>query len=91
MGSESCDDLKVLTRRNFFSVLAAPAIVRAASLMPVRALSTVDWEGLATIPYLLPGNGIPAGWGPLCDVVRRALVPRLYVQVYKNPPLAYLE
>lgn len=35
----------ILTRRSFFRVLAAPAIVRAASIMPVKAL--IDDVGFA--------------------------------------------
>jgi hypothetical protein len=34
----------ILTRRNFFSVLAAPAIIRVAGIMPVRVLVEDDGE-----------------------------------------------
>jgi hypothetical protein len=44
----------IIQRRNFIAglgaLIAAPAIVRAASLMPVRALSNFDWE--ITVPAI---------------------------------------
>jgi len=41
----------ILTRRNFFGLLAAPAIVKAASLMPVKAP-----------PLVLPSLDIAPTW-----------------------------
>ena len=69
-------------RRGFITGLiafvAAPAIVRAGSLMPVKA-----WDPLG------PGDRAPywASPGELKDVIGRAFMPRLYVQVWKDNPI----
>ena len=72
----------MLHRRGFltglFSAMAAPAIVRAASLMPVKALDEITLEG---VPLTFDG-----GWPTYVDTVRRAFVPRLYVQLYHSIP-----
>lgn len=53
-----------LSRRGFFGFLAAPAIVRAASLMPIRALSSVIivddplWNGVGYDEPILSGEAI---------------------------------
>jgi len=61
------------------SFLAAPAVVRAASLMPVKALDEITFQG---VPLTFDG-----GYPVLTDVVRRAFVPRLFVQVQFGTPL----
>ncbi len=76
----------ILARRSFLtglaSALAAPAIVRAASLMPVKALPSPEtlarWQSY--------GGGFSV-YDDLTDVVRRAFVPRLQVQLYAASPL----
>lgn len=75
----------IQSRRTFLtglsaSIIAAPAIVRAASLMPVRGIvqPIMSPETIALAPDL---------YSQLCDVTRRAFVPRLFVQVYDVSPL----
>lgn len=71
--------LLVPSRRGFLtglaSVLAAPAVVRAASLMPVRALQPAVW-------YLGPISAIPClnvqtDWLTLDDYAERILQPAI--------------
>jgi hypothetical protein len=71
------------SRRGFFTGLAAvlitaPAIVRATSLMPVRNFLVLG-----------PGDRLPYMASPadIQSIIRRALVPRLFVQVWKDDPL----
>jgi hypothetical protein len=72
------------SRRGFItgliSLVAAPAIVRAGSLMPVKAM---DIERLPD--FFL--NGTPI-YADLVDVTRKAFVPRLFIQlqVYEENP-----
>lgn len=73
----------MLHRRGFlsgvFSAFAAPAIVRFESLMPVRAIDLIE-------PF--PANVIFTG-GLDTEYVRRAFMPRVFVQLYReNPALA---
>lgn len=84
-----------LSRRSFLGgltagMIAAPAIVRAASLMPVRA-------SILPLPDLMPYA--PTIFGTWMDysgtfsvpVIRHAFVPRLRVQAYVTPlPLDWL-
>ena len=73
-----------LNRRSFFSGLAAafaaPAIVRAASIMPVKAL-ILPPEPELIIPI---SSGL---YADLTDMTRAAFVPRLFVQIYRADPL----
>jgi hypothetical protein len=59
---------------HFFSALAAPAIVRASSLMPVRTMLDLEDER-RVLRALWPGS------------FRQAFMPRLQVQAYKSTPL----
>ena len=70
-----------ISRRGFIAglgaLIAAPAIVRASSLMPVKALPA--------------GSSCLSLYAELCDVTRKAFVPRLFIQLYAaSPALAYL-
>ena len=56
------------------SLLTAPAIVRASSLMPVKAL-----------PAELGGLSL---WSELADMTRKVFVPRLFIQVYAANPIS---
>lgn len=77
----------ITSRRSFLTglgavLVAAPAIVRAGSLMPVKAMELeldFDWR--------MPPGTYMASPSDLAAVVRRAFVPRLFVQVYKSDPL----
>lgn len=78
----------MLTRRgllgSLISFVAAPAIVRVASIMPVKAIAPTVDEAL-TYEYV----GEP--WNELLAVTRKAFVPRLVVQIYfANPALRQL-
>ena len=63
--------------RGLVAFVAAPAIVRVTSLMPVRAF--ID-DGT-----LMPAYG--GIYGELTAVVRRAFIPRVIVQIYTASPL----
>lgn len=91
--------LQTPSRRGFLAGLgslfvAAPAIVRATSLMPVKAWSPTN---PATNPYwsdigpestrLLIERMNDDLYGNLAAVTRKAFVPRLYVQIYKASPI----
>jgi hypothetical protein len=67
------------------SFVAAPAIVRAASLMPVKALEAeFEFSGF----YSLYSTGF---YGEMCAITREAFVPRLFVSVYDiDPSLSFL-
>ena len=72
-----------LSRRGFLggaiaSVVAAPAIVRAASLMPVRGLVMDIDQGYARMARTMSDNL----YGDLVDITRKAFLPRLFVQLY---------
>lgn len=73
------------SRRSFLvgaaaTLITAPAIVRAASLMPVKAMPTLltleDYERRILAPM----------YEQLADITRRAFVPRLHVQLYVASP-----
>lgn len=75
-----------LSRRGFFtglgaSLIAAPAIVRAGSLMPVKSMPDVDalMDAISRGPY-------EASIFDLQAVVRKAFLPRLFVQTYETSP-----
>ena len=77
----------MIHRRTFlqgmFSALAAPAIVRAASLMPVKAL-------VPQAELVLPAafeRELSALQNELAAITRRAFVPRLYVDLYRADPI----
>ena len=75
----------VSSRRGFLtrliSFVAAPAIVRASSLMPVKALPRMltHEETMALLCQNL--------YGELSEVTRKAFVPRLFAQIYMRAPL----
>jgi hypothetical protein len=80
----------VATRRSFItgliSLVAAPAIVRAGSLMPVKAI--IEPVGTFNVP-LDPTDCI-IGDGYITEVAsmtRKAFLPQLFVQTYKVDPL----
>ena len=72
-----------LPRRTFLkaalTLIAAPAIVRVASIMPVKALVLPE-EPLTIYTT-------QALYAQLCDVTRQAFVPRLFVQLYATNPM----
>jgi hypothetical protein len=75
----------MIHRRSFLTglaaTLAAPAIVRAASLMPVRGIVMDVQQPIAHL------NGVPL-YADLVDITRQAFVPRLFVQLNMSTPLA---
>jgi hypothetical protein len=66
---------------HLFSAFAAPAIVRAGSLMPVKALDPILF---ARNPWWV--NSVvdaPTGWNAeMIAVTRKAFLPRLEAQIY---------
>lgn len=72
------------TRRGFLggliSALAAPAIVHAGNLMPVRALDPILFS---QHPWWNPDELN----GGLVAVTRQAFVPRLFVQLWQEAPV----
>jgi hypothetical protein len=75
-----------LSRRSLItglvSFVAAPAIVRVANIMPVKSMEEAEI-------ILGAGDRMPYLASPLdiASVVRRAFVPRLYVQIWKDNPM----
>lgn len=72
-------------RRKFIvgmtALFAAPAIVRASSLMPFRSAPMIS---SLNIPFDMP----PAGFGAeLSAITRRAFLPAIQVQTYFRSPL----
>ena len=68
------------SRRSFLtglgaSLIAAPAVVRFASLMPVRGIVQAVEPNLVGL------------YSELCHYTRKAFVPRLFVQIYEPTPL----
>lgn len=80
-----------LSKRSFIigalSALAAPAIVRAASLMPVRSISENIFAEAHWIEHI-PMS--PDMYSDLIAVTRKAFVPRLFVEIYRENPLLLL-
>jgi hypothetical protein len=78
------------SRRGFIGSLiaftaAAPAVVRAASLMPVKAPPIVPILPLPNLDQYTPGEL----YAELAELTRRSFMPRLYVQLWKgHSPLA---
>ena len=72
----------ILPRRSFLtglaSFIAAPAIVRAASLMPVRGI-VQDWRYVAHVAHL--------DYLELAAITRKAFLPGLFVQLYETAPI----
>jgi hypothetical protein len=84
------------SRRGFIGSLiaftaAAPAIVRAASLMPVKAIPDPLIEELLRRgdrpPYFVTPEGLSER---IQAAARRAFIPRLYAQLYGRPPFCEL-
>jgi hypothetical protein len=77
----------ITSRRSFLlglgsALVAAPAVVRAASLMPVRGIIQdvgVEYGVISADMY-----------GDLVSITRKAFVPRFFVQVYKQSPVLWL-
>lgn len=63
--------------------VAAPAIVRAASIMPVKAIDVAEFEWS---PFY---TAYPVGslYGELTEMTRAAFVPRLFQQIYFASPI----
>lgn len=80
----------MLSRRSFFGGLAAsfaaPAIVRAASLMPVRSFDMPITIDGVEFEFDVCGAH-KSGYQGLMAVTRKALVPRLFVQLYAQSRL----
>ena len=75
-----------MNRRGFLlGLLAAPAIVRASSLMPVRALLELEIDE----PFRFTGfeSTVPLISESLMDTVRRTFVSSLLVQIHKPDPM----
>jgi hypothetical protein len=75
-----------LTRRWFLGglgagIVSAPAIVRAASLMPVRAPKLVSVLPMPDLMQYAPGQL----YAELAEITRKAFVPRLYAELYRKP------
>lgn len=74
----------ISSRRSFLtglaSLIAAPAIVRVTSLMPVRGI-------IMDSGYVGSIGGVSI-YEDLVDITRQAFVPRLYVQLYDKWPQA---
>ena len=81
--------LQTPSRRGFItgliSLVAAPAIVRVSSLMPVKAMTWRDVVRAADVEYSIIPESI---YKDLVDITRKAFVPRLYVQLHAQNPLA---
>lgn len=78
-----------LSRRGFLSglgsLLAAPAIVHAGNLMPVKLIpATTFHPGDFPVPFV---DNLSDLQRELIAVTRRAFMPRLYVQLWRVPPL----
>jgi len=88
----------MLTRRSVLGgvlgLLAAPAIVRASSLMPVRMWlddAPFDWSGFYSL--ILPGAGeayVPFDWSESAAIIRKAFIPQLFVHLYRESPVLTL-
>lgn len=73
------------SRRGFLlglgsTIIAAPAIVRAASLMKIRALDEFEFSGFEST--ILLGQ-----FGDLASIMLKAYRPRLIIQTYQTSPL----
>lgn len=77
----------ILARRQFLgglvSAFAAPAIVRASSLMPVKAMH------LEKIIRYVPCGGGFSVYEDLIHITRQAFAPRLFVQRYDVSPITW--
>lgn len=66
-----------MNRRGFLTglgaMIAAPAIVHAGNLMPVRAIERL----------ILPSS---PNFAELTAITRKAFLPRLFVQIYNSSP-----
>lgn len=74
------------------SFVAAPAIVRASSLMPVKR--TLSFEELLAErineAYAVVARDINRNlYGDLVDVTRKVFVPRLFVNVTRTAPIRF--
>ena len=88
----------ITSRRSFITglaaLIAAPAVVRYASLMPVKAMPSVeDLNALLKARMdeayrITRENMANSLYGNLTDMTRAAFVPRLQVQVYDCWPIA---
>lgn len=79
------------SRRGFLRLLggalAAPAIVRVASLMPISALAEpFEFSGFQTV---IPASQLVTKdlYTELTAITPRAFVPRLFVDIYRADPL----
>ena len=84
------ETLIVPSRRSFLrglgAILAAPAIVTASNLMPIRGLvmPPENWMGFG----IESADGVyDFDYAELAAVNRKAFVPRLTVQLYSESPL----
>jgi hypothetical protein len=80
----------ITSRRSFITglaaLVAAPAIVRAASLMPVKAMPTAEelYRLRMDEAYRITRENLSRSlYGDLVSATRRAFVPRLHVQIYQ--------
>lgn len=76
-----------LSRRSFLRgagiVLAAPVIVKAASLMPISSFESLEFSGFESrIPL-----GQLVDMDELSALTRKAFIPRIFVQIYRSNPL----
>ena len=74
----------IQSRRSFLrgvgAFLAAPAIVRVSSLMPISVADV--WEDGTWFPTY---NGL-MNFNELAAITRKAFIPRLYVELYGSCP-----
>ena len=76
----------MLTRRSFLGgLLAAPAIVRPETIMPVSS-GILDWLKSKWSPEEAVKSEIPLLYEELQALTRRAFVPKLIVEIYKQSP-----
>lgn len=82
----------MIERRSFLrglgAFMAAPAIVYAGNLMPVKALPA-NLMHISEVGFWEDGDMTYAAFDPreLAAITRRAFVPRLQVQIYQSTPL----
>lgn len=87
----------ITSRRSFITglaaLIAAPAVVRYASLMPVKAMPSVEdlnallRARLEECCRITRENMANSLYGNLTDMTRAAFVPSLQVQVYDRWPI----
>ena len=82
-----------MNRRGFLrglgaTFIAAPAIVRASSLMAISAPKMLTIRGVP----IIWDSALGPIWAELSDITRQAFMPSVYKQIFfVNPILSHLE